>query len=137
MGMERQAAWDISPALKQKMTEVARQFRKEPTASEEILWQAIRGRKLDGRRFRRQQPIGVFVVDFYCSAEKLIVEVDGPIHELQREHDQQRQELLESLGLKMARVTSKQVETDIDSALALIRQFYTASDPPLPRWERG
>jgi very-short-patch-repair endonuclease len=137
MGMERQAAWDISPALKQKMTEVARQFRKEPTTSEEILWQAIRGRKLDGRRFRRQQPIGVFVVDFYCSAEKLIVEVDGPIHELQREHDQQRQELLESLGLKMVRVTSKQVETDIDSALALIRQFYTASDPPLPPWERG
>jgi very-short-patch-repair endonuclease len=137
MGMERQAAWDISPALKQKMTEVARQFRKEPTTSEEILWQAIRGRKLDGRRFRRQQPIGVFVVDFYCSAEKLIVEVDGAIHELQREHDQQRQELLESLGLKMVRVTSKQVETDIDSALALIRQFYTASDPPLPPWERG
>jgi very-short-patch-repair endonuclease len=137
MGMKRQATWDISPALKQKMTEVARQFRKEPTTSEEILWQAIRGRKLDGRRFRRQQPIGVFVVDFYCSAEKLIVEVDGPIHELQREHDQQRQELLESLGLKMARVTSKQVETDIDSALALIRQFYTASDPPLPPWERG
>jgi very-short-patch-repair endonuclease len=137
MGMERQVAWDISPALKQKMTEVARLFRKEPTASEEILWQAIRGRKLDGRRFRRQQPIGVFVVDFYCSAEKLIVEVDGAIHELQREHDQQRQELLESLGLKMVRVTSKQVETDIDSALALIRQFYTASDPPLPPWERG
>jgi very-short-patch-repair endonuclease len=137
MGMERQAAWDISPALKQKMTEVARQFRKEPTTSEEILWQAIRGQKLDGRRFRRQQPIGVFVVDFYCSAEKLIVEVDGPIHELQREHDQQRQELLESLGLKMVRVTSKQVETDIDSALALIRQFYMASDPPLPPWERG
>jgi very-short-patch-repair endonuclease len=137
MGMERQAAWDISPALKQKMTEVARQFRKEPTTSEEILWQAIRARKLDGRRFRRQQPIGVFVVDFYCSAEKLIVEVDGAIHELQREHDQQRQELLESLGLKMVRVTSKQVETDIDSALALIRQFYTASDPPLPPWERG
>jgi very-short-patch-repair endonuclease len=137
MGMERQAAWDISPALKQKMTEVARQFRKEPTTSEEILWQAIRGRKLDGRRFRRQQPIGVFVVDFYCSAEKLIVEVDGAIHELQREHDQQRQELLESLGLKMVKVTSKQVETDIDSALALIRQFYTASDPPLPPWERG
>jgi very-short-patch-repair endonuclease len=120
MGMERQVAWDISPALKQKMTEVARLFR-----------------KLDGRRFRRQQPIGVFVVDFYCSAEKLIVEVDGAIHELQREHDQQRQELLESLGLKMVRVTSKQVETDIDSALALIRQFYTASDPPLPPWERG
>jgi very-short-patch-repair endonuclease len=137
MGMERQVAWDISPALKQKMTEVARLFRKEPTASEEILWQAIRGRKLDGRRFRRQQPIGIFVVDFYCSAEKLIVEVDGPIHELQREHDQQRQELLELLGLKMVRVTSKQVETDIDSVLALIRQFYTASDPPLPPWERG
>jgi very-short-patch-repair endonuclease len=110
--------WEIPATLKQKMTEVARRFRKEPTTSEDVLWQAIR------RKFRRQQPIGVFVVDFYCHTEQLIVEVDGLIHESQREHDQQRQELLESLGLRMVRITSEQVETDLDAALASIRQVF-------------
>jgi very-short-patch-repair endonuclease len=116
--------WEVSLSLKQKMTGVARQFRKEPTASENILWQAIRGRKLDGRRFRRQQPIGVFVVDFLCSSERLIVEVDGGIHEFQQERDQERQNLLESLNFKVVRVTSTQVERDLDSALASIRQAF-------------
>ncbi len=116
--------WEISLGLKQKMTGVARQFRREPTVSENILWQAIRGRKLDGRRFRRQQPIGVFVVDFLCSSERLIVEVDGGIHELQQERDQERQKLLESLNFKVVRVASTQVEKDLDSALALIRQAF-------------
>jgi very-short-patch-repair endonuclease len=116
--------WEIPATLKQKMTGVARRFRKEPTASEDVLWQAIRSRKLDGRKFRRQQPIGVFVVDFYCHAEQLIVEVDGLIHESQREHDQQRQELLESLGLRVVRITSEQIEIDLDAALASIRQVF-------------
>jgi very-short-patch-repair endonuclease len=120
--VDNSAYWEISLSLKQKMTEVAREFRKKPTVSEDILWQALRGRKLDGYKFRRQQPIGVFVVDFFCGSELLIVEVDGSIHELQKEHDQQRQELLESLGLKMVRISSIQVETNLSSVLAIIRQ---------------
>jgi very-short-patch-repair endonuclease len=115
------------------MTEVARHFRKEPTDSEDVLWQAIRGRKLNGRKFRRQQPIGVFVVDFFCASEKLIVEVDGKIHESQQEHDQQRQELqelLESLGLKVVRITNNQVETDLNSVLLLINQQFSSTSQP-------
>ncbi|UWU48211.1 DNA methyltransferase [Limnospira platensis] len=106
------------------MTEVARQFRKEPTPSEHILWQGLRGRKLEGRKFRRQQPIGVFIVDFFCGAERLIVEVDGGIHKSQQEADQQRQELLESLGLRVIRLSSELVETNLDEALAVIRQAF-------------
>ena len=105
-GQER---WEISPGLKAKMTEVARDFRKEPTPSEQLLWQALRNRQVDGRKFRRQQPIGPFVVDFFCGAERLIVEVDGPIHEQQRQQDEQRQELLESLGLRFLRVSANEV----------------------------
>ncbi len=118
-------------SLKQKMTAVARQFRQEPTVSEEILWQAIRSRKLDGRRFRRQQPIGVFVVDFFCSSENLVIEVDGGIHEFQQERDQQRQQLLESLNLKVVRVTSEQVERNLESVLASIRQSFASIPKPL------
>jgi very-short-patch-repair endonuclease len=130
--------WEISPALKQKMTEVARQFRREPTPTEGLLWQALRGRKLAGRKFRRQQPIGAFIVDFFCGTERLIVEVDGPIHDSQQEADRQRQELLESLGLKVVRVTSELVETSLDKALDVVRQAF---DPhpltPSPREGEG
>ncbi|MGB3405141.1 MAG: type IIL restriction-modification enzyme MmeI [Microcoleaceae cyanobacterium] len=117
--------WEISPALKKKMTEVARQFRKEPTPSEKILWQALRGRKLEGRKFRRQQPIGVFIVDFFCAAERVIVEVDGGVHNSQQQADQQRQELLESLGLRVVRVSSELVERNLDEALAIVQQAFS------------
>ena len=116
--------WTISPALRQQMTEAARQFRKEPTPSEAILWQALRSRKLEGRKFKRQQPIGAFVVDFFCGAEQLIVEVDGSVHETQQEYDQQRQELLEYLGLRFVRVSSQQVETNLNEALETIRSAF-------------
>jgi very-short-patch-repair endonuclease len=130
--------WEISPALKNKMTEVARQFRKEPTPSENILWQALRGRKLEGRKFRRQQPIGAFVVDFFCGAERLIVEVDGGVHDSQQAADQQRQELLESLGLRVVRVPSKLVETSLDEALAGVRQAFSPHPlTPSPKLGEG
>jgi len=130
--------WEISAALKKKMTEVARQFRKEPTASENILWQALRGRKLEGRKFRRQQPIGAFIVDFFCGAERLVVEVDGGIHASQQEADQQRQELLESLGLRVVRVSSELVETNLDQALSVIRQGFGPHPlTPSPRGGEG
>src|SRR5579859_3522710 len=102
--------WSISIELAKRMRDVAREFRKEPTPSEAILWEAIRGRQLDGRKFRRQRPIGLFVVDFYCPAEKLLVEVDGPIHALQQKADLERQEILESLGLCFVRISADTVE---------------------------
>jgi very-short-patch-repair endonuclease len=102
------------------MIEIARQFRKEPTPSEAILWKALRKQQVEGRKFRRQQPIGRFVVDFFCASEWLIVEIDGGIHELQKNLDHQRQQLLESFGLRFLRVSSEQVETDIAGVLVLI-----------------
>ena len=68
---------EISPEAKRNILTAAREHRKNPTKSEEILWKALRGKKLDGVKFRRQQPIGVFIADFYSSAYRLVVEVDG------------------------------------------------------------
>ncbi|MCS7032193.1 MAG: endonuclease domain-containing protein, partial [Gloeomargarita sp. SKYG116] len=120
------------------MKEVARQFRKEPTTSEAILWEALRGRKLNGRKFKRQQPLGPFIVDFFCAAERLIVEIDGSIHQNQREADQQRQQLLESLGLRFVRLSSQLVENDLPTALSQISAaFLPPSLPPSSPWERS
>ena len=121
--------WEVPRELEVKMIEVARQFRKEPTPSEAILWKALRKQQVEGRKFRRQQPIGRFVVDFFCASERLIVEIDGGIHESQKNLDYQRQQLLESLGLRFLRVSSEQVETNIAGVLALIRSIWNHSHP--------
>ncbi|WP_242026155.1 DUF559 domain-containing protein [Limnothrix sp. FACHB-881] len=130
-GQEAEMYWEISSVLRQRMREVARQFRKEPTASEAILWQALRGRKLDGRKFKRQQPIGAFIVDFFCAQERLVVEVDGGVHQNQQEADQQRQQLLESLGLRFVRVSSNSVEQDLSTVLSQIRAEFLPPSPSL------
>jgi len=109
-----------SPEIKRKMVETARQFRKEPTRSEYILWQALRGKKLNGIKFRRQQPIGNFVVDFYNSVYRLVVEVDGSVHNKQLELDRSRQDTLEQLGLNVLRVRAEDVEKNLPFVLAQI-----------------
>jgi very-short-patch-repair endonuclease len=111
----------IPPELKRKMVEIAREFRKEPTEGERILLGALRGKQLDGIKFRRQQPIGYFVVDFYNSAFRLVVEVDGPIHHQQVEADKARQEILEVLGLTVLRIKTEIPEKNLPLALTMIR----------------
>jgi len=123
-GEGEQDYWEVSPALRRRMTEVAQQFRKKPTSSEAILWQALRNRKLEGRKFKRQQPIGSFIVDFFCGKERLIVEVDGSIHQNQQQADQQRQQLLESLGLRFIRLKSELIEQDLPTALSQISAMF-------------
>ena len=111
----------VPPEIQRKMLELAREFRKEPTPSEDILWQALRGKKLDGIKFRRQQPVGYFVVDFYNSVYRLVVEVDGLIHESQQEADASRQQILEELGLNVLRIKAEVVENNLPMTLNLIR----------------
>jgi very-short-patch-repair endonuclease/type II restriction/modification system DNA methylase subunit YeeA len=124
--------WNIPESLRRNMVNLAREFRKTPTRSEAILWQALRGKRLDGVKFRRQQNIGPFVVDFYASEHRLIVEIDGPIHETQQRQDAERQKLLESLGLRFVRVPAKLVENDLNAALEMIRSAIAQQPPPQP-----
>ncbi|MHB8749369.1 MAG: Eco57I restriction-modification methylase domain-containing protein [Aggregatilineales bacterium] len=126
--------WEISPQLERKMQEVARQFRKQPTPAEDRLWQSLRKEQL-GVKFRRQMPIGPFIADFYCSPARLVVEVDGPIHDSQRPADQQRQTLIESLGIQVIRFTNDQVSNALPSVLETIRAVLAI---PLPSsWGKG
>ena len=119
MPREKQEQWVIPEALRQKMTEVAKTLRHTPTATENLLWQNLRG-KQRGYKVRRQQPIGVFVVDFYIPQARLIVEIDGLIHTEQQDKDRERQALLEQLGLQFLRFSTAQVEQNLPQVLLTI-----------------
>jgi len=129
---ERPDRWEISEDVRRRMVEVARHFRKASTPSEALLWEALRGRRIDGIKFRRQQPIGPFVVDFYAPEKRLVVEVDGGVHATQVEHDRERQELLETLGLRFLRVPAELVERDLAAVLQTIRTALAQAVPPSP-----
>ena len=117
------------------MTEVARDFRKEPTQGEAILWEMLRDRRLDGRKFRRQRPIGPFIVDFLCVEERLIVEVDGGIHRAQQGRDAERQKLLVAAGFRLVRISSEKVENDPLACIEMLRAALTPG--PSPACGRG
>ena len=88
----------------QQTKERSRALRKNATDAELILWHHIRRRQLNGHRFRRQQPIGPYIVDFFCYESRLIVEVDGGQHSVRKEHDDERTLWLEQKGFQVLRV---------------------------------
>lgn len=121
----------ITAELNAQMHACARDFRKTPTPSEGILWQALRNRQLAGFKFRRQQPIGPFVADFFCAEKSLIVEVDGSIHATQVERDQERQYLLAACGYTVLRFSSTQVEKHLPIITTTIQSHLLLSPSPL------
>ena len=86
-------------------------MRKRPTRAETILWQFLRRKQMRGFRFRRQHPIGRYIVDFYCRQAQLAVEVDGSTHLSKEaaEYDKQRTQFLNELGLSVLRFSNEQV----------------------------
>ena len=105
----------------------ARELRKEMTPSEQVLWRALRANRLDGLHFRRQQVIAGFIVDFYCHAARLVIEMDGAVHEKQQEMDAERERILESLGFRILRITNTEIEGDLAAALEKIKLWVNLS----------
>jgi len=101
--------------------EFAREQRREPTRAEDMLWERLRRRQL-GLRFRRQHPIGDYVLDFYCGEALLTVEVDGPAHADQQGYDRERDRWLASRGIRVLRLPDDLVREDLGEALRLIRE---------------
>ena len=123
--------WNVPEGMRRAIRDAARVHRKNPTPSESLLWEAIRGGKIEGRKFRRQQPVGPFIIDFYCPEERLAIEVDGPVHERQQREDAGRQEALETLGIRFLRITADEVTFHLQAAVERIR-LAIASSSPLP-----
>ncbi|HEY1225143.1 MAG TPA: endonuclease domain-containing protein [Brevundimonas sp.] len=102
--------------------ERARELRRRMTLPEVLVWDALRARKLKGHRFRRQHPLGPYILDFYCDEAKLAVEVDGQGHELpdQAEHDRRRTEWLELRGVTVLRIPARDVLEDLSAVVEMI-----------------
>ena len=103
----------------------ARELRKEMTPAEKLLWSRLRNKQLKGLKFRRQHPLGPFIADFYCAARRLVVEIDGDIHDLQPERDAARTEQFEQYGYRVIRFRNKQVLNDIEDVLVAIEAACT------------
>jgi very-short-patch-repair endonuclease len=92
-------------------------MRRNPTLAERELWERLRKKQLLGFKFRRQHSIERFIVDFYCRQARLVVEVDGPIHDYTAEEDAIRQEFIEFQGLRVLRFTNEQVLGETEGVL--------------------
>ena len=114
-----------------ELQQAARGMRTVATEAEDVLWEALRGRRLDGLRFRRQHPVGRFVLDFYCPIHKLVVEVDGGVHDAQEERDAERTAVIEAHGYRVIRFRNEDVMQNLPAVLDGIRTAIPAASPPL------
>ena len=111
----------------------ARMLRRDASAVESLLWEQLRDRRFRDPKFRRQRPVGPFVLDFYCPVLKLAIEVDGPQHDEpdQAAHDQARTNALMRLGIRVLRIRADHAARDPHGALDAAFSVLDPS-PPLP-----
>ena len=111
---------------KSKSKDNRKELRKKLTPAEAFLWKQLQGKKLDGRKFRRQHGIGNFIVDFYCSSENLIIELDGEVHmnATAQAYDEGRTAYLENKGFIVLRFENKMVFENLSSVLQEILESF-------------
>ena len=105
-----------------------RRLRSSLTPAEAALWRVLQRSQLSGRKFRRQQSVGPYIVDFYCPREKLVVELEGAAHDSDPawKHDEKREQYLRCMGLTVLRLENRHVFENLDGVLAVIRQHFTS-----------
>ncbi|HKL07657.1 MAG TPA: endonuclease domain-containing protein [Bacteroidales bacterium] len=121
MSQDKTMFYGASP----EMFERAKVLRNHMTDSEQLLWNKLKDNQLNGIKFRRQHPISQFIVDFYCHQKKLVVELDGGIHQrnTQQERDMGRQFMLEELGLTVIRFKNEDIKKDISIVISRILEY--------------
>jgi very-short-patch-repair endonuclease len=121
--------WNNLPGHWQKRQKpLARAMRKVPTEAEARLWQSLRGRQVGGLHFRRQHPVGPYIVDFFCVAVQLAIEIDGAIHDHrdQAAYDLNRTEALGQAGIRILRFTNADVLERLEWVLRQIHESAAA-----------
>ena len=108
----------------------ARELRGNMTIAELKLWAEIKGEQLNGVKFRRQHPISPYIVDFYASQLKLVVEVDGDTHDEQKEYDARRTDFLKRKGYDILHFTNEEIHQDLEGVLEILRDYCARLGPP-------
>jgi very-short-patch-repair endonuclease len=115
--------------------QICRKLRRRSTRAEQTFWGAVRNRRFMGRKFYRQYPIfydylgteSFFVVDFYCHEERLVVEIDGAVHEGMADRDAQRTQLIEYSGIRVVRFKNEEIEERMDVVAKKLQGFMERS----------
>ena len=109
--------------IPEELLQRARELRKQQTSVEKILWECLRANRLCGAKFRRQHNIGQYIADFYCSAAKLVIELDGEIHAVQQDRDGDRDTWMQSNGMTVLRFNNEAVTQNIEQILQTIASY--------------
>lgn len=105
-----------------RLTERAKQLRKNQTEAERILWNRLRLRQIAGIKFRRQQPIESYIVDFMSFEKRLIIEMDGGQHREEQKRDHERDRILKENGFRIVRFWNNEIFENLEGVLEVIRQ---------------
>lgn len=110
---------------RKELNKKARRLRNNMTGAEIILWSRLKSRQIDGFKFRRQQPVFEYIVDFYCHDLRLVIEIDGGIHSLPEiiKSDKYRDKILKINGFHVIRFTNEEIRTNLTSSIETIRSF--------------
>jgi very-short-patch-repair endonuclease len=100
-----------------KFATLAKNLRRRSTDAERLLWRHLRGKQLEGYKFRRQEPIGNYIVDFVCFSKKIIIEVDGGQHAVEADKDFKRDNWFRGQGFKVLRIWNNELLTNIEGAI--------------------
>ncbi|HEY9826073.1 MAG TPA: type ISP restriction/modification enzyme, partial [Stenomitos sp.] len=125
---------NIPEALLQR----ARALRQQQTPAEKILWECLRANRLNNAKFRRQHNIGPYIADFYCSAAKLVIELDGEIHQTQKDRDGDRNTWMQANGLTVLRFQNADITENLEQVLTTISVYLPSPpQPSSPMGEQG
>ena len=114
------------------LTETAKELRRSMTDAERILWQRLKAKQLNGLKFRRQEQIGHFIVDFICFERGVVVEADGGQHALEKEKDEERTQWLNSQGFTVLRFWNNDILTNTEGVMEAIRSACMEAPSPRP-----
>lgn len=116
-------------------TTKSRDLRKRSTAQEVWLWNFLRNRRLVGVKFRRQHPIAHYIADFCCTEGKLVIEIDGGIHDTsyQKQYDRERDRVLQDLGYQVLRLRNDEIDQNMEKVIEKLTSFCS----PLAQYGRG
>ncbi|MDP2878940.1 MAG: endonuclease domain-containing protein [Sulfuricella sp.] len=115
-----------------KLTNFARQLRTNSTDTESLLWRHLRASRFDDYKFKRQQPLGGYIVDFVCFESRLIIELDGGQHADQEDADKIRDQWLNSQGFQILRFWNNEVLTNLEGVMQCIHVALSPSPRPSP-----